>query len=436
MVFSFGYHSAATSRPSVTCTVERARLQGPHDRSSTSPGRQYGSFPERGTWMRVCLAVVTLWRAAYCAVLTPRPAVRLVVLGTLAALVLTGSQLLAAEPVALLGAVSGTVAVVHSDGSAVQPASPNTPLGPGDRIATVGRSLAVLRIPGIGEVEFGADTTSIVLDLTVADGVPARVVLEVVQGATIHRLSPASGRSVDYRVVDPSGLAVAQVLDASDGVVFGVGRDENGAVTVACERCSSETVTFPGAGQHLGNGRTRSLTPRGDVVDGRLRGSPFDALARGATAGDGDSSTSSAARLPPGQRTRSRDGRRRPDGDGDHENTVARAATPTDLPAPMASLTPTATTTPSATPTTRPTTVNATIAFFVYLPDPIRIPVGGTVTWTNLDRAQHSVTSDDLSWSSPILSQSDRFSHTFSQRGTFRYFCEPHPQMTGYVEVD
>jgi plastocyanin len=76
--------------------------------------------------------------------------------------------LFAAEPTAQLGTVSGTVAVVHANGSAVQPAGTGTSLGPGDRISTVGKSSAIIELPGIGQIELGASTTIIVHELRTA----------------------------------------------------------------------------------------------------------------------------------------------------------------------------------------------------------------------------------------------------------------------------
>lgn len=89
-----------------------------------------------------------------------------------------------------------------------------------------------------------------------------------------------------------------------------------------------------------------------------------------------------------------------------------------------------------ATPTVVPGTVEATIASFVYLPDPVVVPVGGTVRWTNLDADEHTVTADDRSWTSPVLGQGGSWSRTFTQRGTYRYFCEPHPFMRADVVVE
>lgn len=337
-------------------------------------------------------------------------------------LAFVGPPLLAAETTAWLQAASGTVAVARADGSAVQPARPGTTLGPGDRIATVGRSSATLDLPGLGQIDLGADSTIVLRELR-WDGADLVLVAEIVHGMTVHRLSPASGTRIGYRIVDPSGLAVAQGVGSAS---FGVGRDENGHVTVACERCPTGTLSFPAAGQWLTSGRARTLTARGEVVEASLGGSIYDALASGASADDDGSTTPSTARLPEGQRTGSRDDRRRIDNDDDALSSSAATATPTPtVPA----------TTPTPTPTQAPRAVEATIANFVYLPDPIQIRVGQTVRWTNLDPDIHTVTATDQSWTSPILTQGQTYQRTFTQTGTFPYFCEPHPFMQGVVEV-
>ena len=79
----------------------------------------------------------------------------------------------------------------------------------------------------------------------------------------------------------------------------------------------------------------------------------------------------------------------------------------------------------------------ATISSFVFLPDPIQIRVGQSVRWTNLDNVPdgHTVTASDLSFTSPVLGQGDTYVRTFTQPGTILYFCEPHPFMTAFIEV-
>jgi len=459
----------------------------------------------------------------------------------LAGLAFGVAPLFAAEPTAHLGTVSGTVAVTHANGLAVQPAGSGTPLGAGDRIATLGKASAIIDLPGIGQIELGAETTVIIQELRTASGATI-ITVEVVQGMIVSRLSPAPDTRLDFRVTDPSGQAVARATGSAN---FGVGRDENGNVTVACSACANGILTFPGDGESIGSGRSRTLTARGDIFDDRFRGSVYDALADGASAGEDGGSTPSGNRLPAGQRTGSRDDRKPAEqDDDDHVNSApgpglsarivsptrgqvisgstvavrwdvtgytivpaAQATTPNDLhvhifldidPAPYldsgipiplnnpnivhtanpiitfqnvtngphrvylvlatgnhvsvapavtdtvdftvsasaATITPTPTSLPTATPGG---TINqqATIANFVYLPDPIQIRVGQTVRWINLDNVPdgHTVTASDLSWTSPVLGVGQQYTRTFNQVGMFTYFCEPHPFMTAFIEV-
>lgn len=78
----------------------------------------------------------------------------------------------------------------------------------------------------------------------------------------------------------------------------------------------------------------------------------------------------------------------------------------------------------------------ATISNFSFSPEPVRIQVGATLKWTNLDSSAHTVTADDGSWTSTSLNKDGTFSHTFSQPGTVRYHCAIHDSMTGTVEVE
>jgi len=65
----------------------------------------------------------------------------------------------------------------------------------------------------------------------------------------------------------------------------------------------------------------------------------------------------------------------------------------------------------------------------------ISITKGTTVTWTNNDAMQHTVTADDNSFTSVKLNYGDTYSHMFSDAGTIAYHCTVHPSMTGTVEV-
>ncbi len=70
-----------------------------------------------------------------------------------------------------------------------------------------------------------------------------------------------------------------------------------------------------------------------------------------------------------------------------------------------------------------------------YIPGTITVTAGTTVTWTNEDSEDHTVTSDDGIFNDS-LSIYRSFSYTFNEPGTFSYYCEPHPEMLGKVIVE
>ncbi len=73
---------------------------------------------------------------------------------------------------------------------------------------------------------------------------------------------------------------------------------------------------------------------------------------------------------------------------------------------------------------------------FAFVPANIIVDTGTTVTWTNFDGVGHTVTSDGGGeLRSPLLGQTQTFSHTFDEPGLYRYYCEPHPFMKGLVTV-
>jgi predicted secreted protein with PEFG-CTERM motif len=80
-----------------------------------------------------------------------------------------------------------------------------------------------------------------------------------------------------------------------------------------------------------------------------------------------------------------------------------------------------------------------------YQPGNVSVDVGGTVTWTNTDTQLHTVSSgngpDDNATGSVFdtgfstFKPGTTFSHTFADAGTFNYYCQLHPWMTGVVTV-
>lgn len=71
-----------------------------------------------------------------------------------------------------------------------------------------------------------------------------------------------------------------------------------------------------------------------------------------------------------------------------------------------------------------------------------QVGAGDTVTWTNADTASHTVTSGNPNdnttgtvFDSGLVKAGGTFSFKFTDAGTFNYFCQVHPWMTGMVTV-
>jgi amicyanin len=66
----------------------------------------------------------------------------------------------------------------------------------------------------------------------------------------------------------------------------------------------------------------------------------------------------------------------------------------------------------------------------------LEVTAGSTVRWTNSSILPHQVKfADDGIETSPMLHQGESFSVTFDAAGDYSYFCAPHPEMTGVVQV-
>jgi plastocyanin len=70
-----------------------------------------------------------------------------------------------------------------------------------------------------------------------------------------------------------------------------------------------------------------------------------------------------------------------------------------------------------------------------FSPDTVTVKVGDSITWTNTGSLQHSVTADDGSFNSGLLSTGQTFTQSFNTAGTFAYHCAPHPWMKATVVV-
>jgi plastocyanin len=81
---------------------------------------------------------------------------------------------------------------------------------------------------------------------------------------------------------------------------------------------------------------------------------------------------------------------------------------------------------------------DAASAAIPYVPGTFQIAVGGTVTWINKDTTAHTVTSSPNGTSrfdSGALTTGATWSHTFTQPGTYWYYCTIHPMMIGRIIV-
>ncbi len=75
-----------------------------------------------------------------------------------------------------------------------------------------------------------------------------------------------------------------------------------------------------------------------------------------------------------------------------------------------------------------------------YFPFSLEVSVGDTVIWNNDDIAAHTVTSGNFPehdglFDSSVFMSGDTFEITFSDAGTFDYYCFVHPWMAGTVNV-
>jgi plastocyanin len=82
-------------------------------------------------------------------------------------------------------------------------------------------------------------------------------------------------------------------------------------------------------------------------------------------------------------------------------------------------------------------TTEVKIDNFSFGPGTLTVAVGTTVTWTNRDDIPHTIvsTDDPKAFKSKVLDTDEKFSFTFSNAGTYPYFCSIHPKMTGKVIV-
>ena len=93
----------------------------------------------------------------------------------------------------------------------------------------------------------------------------------------------------------------------------------------------------------------------------------------------------------------------------------------------------------TAAPTTSTTGGNTVvIKNFAFDPSSLTVKSGTVVTWTNQDGAPHTIASDTgspVGFTSDSISSGASYSFTFTQPGTYTYYCSIHPTMKGTIIV-
>ena len=79
--------------------------------------------------------------------------------------------------------------------------------------------------------------------------------------------------------------------------------------------------------------------------------------------------------------------------------------------------------------------LNTTSTYFFPTTITVVIGVNNTVIWTNDDSAEHTVTATNHSFNSGFIEPDQSFTYTFTNPGTYTYYCTIHPWMKGTVIV-
>ena len=74
---------------------------------------------------------------------------------------------------------------------------------------------------------------------------------------------------------------------------------------------------------------------------------------------------------------------------------------------------------------------------YSYVPNNLTVPAGTKVTWVNHDETAHTVNDAGPTklFNSAALDTDDSYSFTFTEPGTYKYFCHLHPKMVGTITV-
>jgi len=72
---------------------------------------------------------------------------------------------------------------------------------------------------------------------------------------------------------------------------------------------------------------------------------------------------------------------------------------------------------------------------FMFMPTPLTVKAGSTVTWANMDDEPHTVVSNTGLFHSGAMETNGSFSFKFDKPGTYHFTCSTHPHMVGTIVV-
>jgi plastocyanin len=76
-----------------------------------------------------------------------------------------------------------------------------------------------------------------------------------------------------------------------------------------------------------------------------------------------------------------------------------------------------------------------TIKNFEYAPNPIVVQAGAAITVTNDDGTVHTLTADNGTFDTGALDGGATSTITIQSPGTYKFHCDVHSYMTGWIEV-
>jgi hypothetical protein len=208
---------------------------------------------------------------------------------------------------ATMTVLAGQVAVIRTDGSAVQPAASGTDVFPGDEIRTLTRSGALITFFAGTEIELGAETILVVQSVS-RPGDRVDITLRQVAGTSVSRVHTFIDAGGGYRVEAGGAVALVRgselgVLGPRDGIVVFINFESS--VPIVVHGC----FLSPGVGVWLqvepdGRGGWRVISDCHEFRANLLAG-PWNALEEGFTTGQqdaqGDTRKRPAGQVPGGQ---------------------------------------------------------------------------------------------------------------------------------------